>query len=207
MMICPKLIKAVVFVIAVAAAGGYGFFRTASLSNAASNDNEFTTNDPKKARAAFNDAVKVFNSPRCANCHPAGDTPMQGDTARPHDNDVIRGAKGIGTEELACAMCHLETNTEGEGMAPGSPDWRMPAADMKMVFPGLTAGQLCRNLKDPKMNGGHKTAKDAIHHIETDPRVRWAWTPGEGRKPPPMGFEMFVKKMNEWVANGAACPE
>lgn len=163
--------------------------------------------NPAKAKAAFSDAAKVFFSPRCANCHPSGDNPLQGNEGRVHDNGITRGPKGRGTEELACAMCHQETNTDGDGMPPGAPDWRMPPPEAKMVFPGLTVGQLCRNLKDPKLNDGHKTAAESIHHIATDPRVRWAWTPGNKRTPPPMGFEEFVKKMNEWVDNGAACPE
>ncbi|HEX3102624.1 MAG TPA: hypothetical protein VHQ01_12560, partial [Pyrinomonadaceae bacterium] len=33
-----------------------------------------TADNSKKARAAFNDAVKVFFSARCANCHPGGNT-------------------------------------------------------------------------------------------------------------------------------------
>lgn len=163
--------------------------------------------DAAKAKAAFSDAAKVFYSPRCANCHPAGDNPLQGNDGRAHDNGVMRGPLGKGTEELACTMCHQETNTEGEGMPPGAHDWRMPPPETKMVFPGISIGQLCRNLKDPRMNGGHKTPADSIHHIATDPRVRWAWTPGNKRTPPPVPFDEFVKKMNEWAANGAACPE
>ncbi len=204
------IIRSAILLTALSAAGGYAMLRETYLSNpvaASPNDPEFVSHDAKKARAAFNEAAKVFFSPRCANCHPAGDAPLQGDNGRPHDNDVTRGPKGLGTEELACALCHQETNTEGDGMPPGVPGWQMPPADMKMVFPGLTAAQLCRNLKDPKMNGGHKTAKDAVKHIETDPRVRWAWSPGNNRTTPPMSFESFVKKVNEWVANGAACPE
>ncbi len=160
----------------------------------------------KKAKAAFTEAAKVFFSPRCANCHPVGDTPLQGDESRVHDLDVMRGPEGRGTEELQCAMCHMEENTEGENMPPGVPDWHMPPANQKMVFQGITAAQLCQNLKDPLKNGGRKSAKEAVEHLVTDPKVLWAWSPGTGRTSPSMTHADFIKKMNEWVANGAACP-
>lgn len=163
--------------------------------------------DTAKSKAAFNEAVKVFFSARCANCHPGGDNPTQGDKMEPHAADIKRGPAGRGTEELQCSMCHQDKNTEGEGLPPGTPDWHMPGAEHKMSFQGITASQLCRNLKDPLQNGGRKTAKDAVDHLATDPKVQWAWSPGNGRTTPPMGRDEFLKKMNEWVARGAACPE
>ncbi|MFT3743998.1 MAG: hypothetical protein QM785_06845 [Pyrinomonadaceae bacterium] len=163
--------------------------------------------DDKKARAAFSEAVKVFFSARCINCHPAGDGPLQGNESRVHDFEVKRGPDGKGVDPLACSFCHLEANADGPNMPPGAVGWHMPGAERKMVFQGLTAGQLCRNLKDPLQNGGKKSAKDAVEHLATDPKVTWAWTPGTGRTPPPMGRDEFLKKMTEWVASGAACPE
>ncbi len=163
--------------------------------------------DPKKARAAFNEASKVFFSARCSNCHPAGDAPTQSDSMTTHTMDVMRGTDGKGLKELQCATCHQEMNLEGESLPPGAPNWHMPPADQKMAFQGLTAGQLCRQLKDPKMNGGRKTTKEAVEHVKSDPLVLWAWSPGEGRSTPPMSHADFVKKLNEWVDNGAACPE
>lgn len=161
----------------------------------------------KKARAAFNDAVKVFLSPRCSNCHPAGDSPLQGDTSKLHDPEVTRGTEGRGTEELQCTMCHQDKNFEGENVPPGVPDWHMPPAAQKMTFQGLTAGQMCRNLKDPLKNGGRRSVKEAVEHLATDPKVLWAWSPGNGRTTPPMSHADFLKKMNEWVSHGAACPD
>lgn len=165
------------------------------------------TDDPVKARAAFNDAVKVFFSARCANCHPAGDTPTQGDKMTPHTMGVIRGTDGKGAPEQRCSTCHQEMNLEGEGLPPGAPNWHMPPADHKMPFQGVTASQLCKNLKDPKTNGGGKTLKEAVHHVETDPLVMCAWSPGEGRTLPPLSHADFVAKLNEWINNGGACPE
>src|SRR5262245_10196620 len=43
-----------------------------------------------EARAAFTEAFKVFSHPRCVNCHPAGDAPLQGEDSRPHESIRLR---------------------------------------------------------------------------------------------------------------------
>lgn len=198
--------------IIVAAAGGYlvfGGHNKVERVDAATvrTENAVIVDNPKKARAAFNEAVKVFFSARCINCHPDGDNPLQGNESKVHEPEVLRGIEGRGTEDIQCAMCHLETNTDGENMPPGVPDWHMPPTAHKMIFQGLTAAQLCSNLKDPQKNGGKKSAKEAVEHLGTDPKVLWAWNPGTNRTIPPMSHEDFLKKMNDWVVNGAACPK
>lgn len=161
--------------------------------------------------AAFNEAAKVFFSARCANCHPAGDIPTQGDEMTPHTQGVTRGKDGKGVYGMKCTTCHQSENLEGDHLPPGvntAAGWHMPPAAHKMPFQGLTAGQLCRNFKDPKMNGGFKTAREAMEHIQKrDPLVMWGWNPGNGRATPPMTFDEFSAKVEEWVKNGAACPE
>jgi len=166
-----------------------------------------TADDPVKARGAFNEAYKVFASPRCSNCHPAGDTPTQGDEHRVHDQGVTRGPDGKGPAGMTCSTCHQEENLDGEGLPPGAPNWHMPPPGNKMVFQGMTAAKLCEQLKDPARNGGRKTLKESIHHIEVDPLVGWAWNPGNGRTTPPLSKADLLKKLNEWIDNGAACPE
>ena len=158
--------------------------------------------------AAFNEAAKVFFSARCANCHPAGDIPTQGDAMTPHTMGVTRGPDGKGVYGQKCTTCHQNENLEGEHMPPGtSVDWHMPPADQKMVFQGLTAGQLCRNFKDPNLNGGFE-AKDVMEHVhKRDTLVMWGWEPGNGRTVPPLTFAQFEAAIGEWLKNGAACPE
>src|SRR6476620_3969745 len=165
--------------------------------------------DPEKARAAFNEAVKVFFSARCANCHPASDVPTQGDAMTPHTQGVTRGPGGMGVYGMKCTTCHQRENLPGEHLPPGtSKIWHMPPADQKMVFQGITAAELCRNFKDPNKNGGHRTLAEAMDHIQKkDPLVMWAWEPGNGRTLPPMTFEAFAAKVQEWVDNGGACPK
>ncbi|MGA8816039.1 MAG: Isoquinoline 1-oxidoreductase subunit, partial [Xanthobacteraceae bacterium] len=50
-----------------------------------------------RSAALFTEAGKVLTSPRCVNCHPAGDRPLQGETQRLHQPPVARGPDGFGT--------------------------------------------------------------------------------------------------------------
>lgn len=204
-------IKVLILAVAFLSAIGIVAASRVSVSNSFVDDNDpaSTDPDPAKAVAAFNEAAKVFFSARCANCHPAGDSPTQGDEMTPHVMAVTRGKDGHGVYGQKCSTCHQLENLPGLHMPPGtSKEWHMPPADQKMVFQGLTVGELCRNLKDPKKNGGHIGAAASMEHIlKKDPLVTWAWNPGNGRTTPPMSFEEFTKHINDWVANGGACPK
>jgi hypothetical protein len=162
--------------------------------------------DEAGARAAFLEAYKVFTHPRCLNCHPAGDVPLQGDESRLHAQNVKRGPDGKGKYALKCANCHQPSNLPGENMPPGNPNWHLPPPEMRMVFQGKTPGELARQLKDPKQNGG-KTLEQLLHHISEDKLVLWGWDPGDGRTKPPLSHAEFVRQMRAWVEKGAAAPE
>ena len=162
--------------------------------------------DAAAAQAAFNRAWTVFDSPRCRNCHPSGDAPLQGDDGHVHIQDVKRGAAGIGVYGMKCSTCHQATNIPGANMPPGNPKWSLPPANMKMVIQGETAGQFCRQLKDPATNG-HRTLAQIIEHVSSDDLVGWGWNPGDGRTLPPLSRPEFVAAMKAWVDNGAACPQ
>ncbi|MGH8286255.1 MAG: Isoquinoline 1-oxidoreductase subunit, partial [Steroidobacteraceae bacterium] len=47
-----------------------------------------------RAVALFEEAGKVLQHPRCVNCHPAGDRPLQTDRGQPHMPMVVRGTDG-----------------------------------------------------------------------------------------------------------------
>jgi hypothetical protein len=162
--------------------------------------------DAAGSRAAFLAAYPVFMHPRCMNCHPKGDAPLQGEDSHIHFQNVQRGVDGKGLFAMKCANCHQLQNVPGENMPPGHPEWHLPPANMRMVFEGLTPAQLARQLKDPKLNGG-KTLEEIVHHAAHDSLVATAWNPGEGRATPPMTQAEFGKKMREWVDKGAAVPE
>jgi len=52
---------------------------------------------------AFDTVYQVLLHPRCANCHPAGDAPLQFDDGRPHGQNITHRSEANG---LPCASCH-----------------------------------------------------------------------------------------------------
>jgi mono/diheme cytochrome c family protein len=162
--------------------------------------------DDQASRAAFLEAYKVLMHPRCMNCHPAGDAPLQGDDSHPHAQNVQRGPDGKGKYALKCANCHQDTNLPGANMPPGNPNWHLPPPEMRMVFQGKTPRELARQLKDPKQNG-NKTLEELLHHVTDDKLVLGGWHPGDGRTRPPLTHAEFAQKMREWIEKGAAEPE
>lgn len=162
--------------------------------------------DDVGAVTAFNAIADVFASPRCTNCHAAGDNPTQDDEGRLHDLNVVRGSTGRGKGPGRCNTCHQMMNLAGDNGAPGSPDWRMPPPETPMTFAGKTTGEICRQIKDPEQNG-NKTLEDLTRHAEIDPRIQWAWNPGGNRTSAPRTYQDFVAKLTEWANKGGACPE
>jgi hypothetical protein len=147
---------------------------------------------------------KVLMSPRCMNCHPSGDIPLQGDDNHLHTMFPKRGKEGKGVYAMKCSNCHQPTNTAGLNTPPGNPNWHLPPADMKMVFQGRTAHQLAKQIMDPKQNG-HKNKEQLIEHAD-DGLVLAAWNPGEGRTLPPMSHAEFKKAWITWIEKGAYAP-
>ena len=135
--------------------------------------------DANASREAFLQMYKVFTSPRCQNCHPAGDSPLQGDDSHVHLQNVKRGKDGHGVYGMRCDTCHQSANLPGANMPPGNPKWSLPAPEHKMVFVGRTPDELCRQLKDPKQTGGRSLAQ-LLEHVSSDDLVGWGWDPGAG---------------------------
>ncbi|CAN5519063.1 hypothetical protein BH09PSE4_BH09PSE4_01930 [soil metagenome] len=163
---------------------------------------------PAKARSAalFVEMGKVIQSPRCLNCHPRSDRPNQGDSMTPHNPPVTRGPDGFGAAGLECATCHGPTNVafaNGVGSIPGNPKWHL--APIEMAWEGKTLGEICRQIKDPKRNGG-KSLADLIEHNGKDDLVGWGWHPGKGRAPAPGTQAQFGALTKAWVESGAECP-
>jgi len=162
--------------------------------------------DDAGARAAFTAAAPVFFHPRCMNCHPSGDRPLQGDDSHPHTQNVRRGPLGNGVYGMKCSACHQQQNTPGLHMPPGAVVWRLPPPKMPMIFQGRTVHQLCEQLKDPARNGG-KSLQQIIEHVSADKLVGWGWDPGEGRTLPLLSRPEFANDIKVWAEKGAACPE
>lgn len=154
---------------------------------------------------AFGKVYKVLMSPRCMNCHPAGDVPLQGDDSHLHTMLPKRGVDGKGVYAMKCSNCHQATNTPGLHTPPGNPEWHLPPADMKMVFEGRTPHQLAKQLVDPKQNG-RKSMKKLLEHAD-DTLVLAGWNPGEGRTLPPISHAEFKKAWTTWIKKGAYAPK
>ena len=155
----------------------------------------------------FEQAVKVFQHPRCLNCHPAGDRPSQGMDMHQHLMKVQRGPKDHGAIALQCSACHGDKNNLNS-LVPGAPKWAL--APKEMAWQGKSKGDLCRSLKDahrPGFFAGGMTKEEFIHHNAEDKLVAWGWDPGPGREPAPMTQKQFGEVIAKWVNSGAACPE
>jgi hypothetical protein len=166
------------------------------------------TREQAAAVASFETVRTVLQSPRCVNCHPVGDSPLQGDDSHVHLQYVRRGPEGRGAVGLPCSTCHGRANppdSYGPLMPPGvSSGWRLPPPEHKMVFAGLSSAALCEQIKDPQRNGGKDMAA-LFHHIAADPLTLWGWSPGYGRKPVPIAHDEFVRAFKTWMDAGAPC--
>ena len=156
----------------------------------------------ERSLALFNEAAKVITHPRCVNCHPAGDRPLQGEDGHPHLPLVVRGPAGIGAVAMQCTNCHGPANYD-PARVPGHPMWHL--APIEMAWQGKTSGEICEQIKDPKRNGG-KTLEELVHHMAEDSLVGWGWNPGAGREPAPGTQKAFGALVEAWVESGSACP-
>jgi hypothetical protein len=154
-----------------------------------------------RSRALFSEAAKVFTSPRCMNCHPAGDRPTQGNDRHPHVPLVTRNE--------SCMTCHTDKNfalttaRASYRSIPGHPRWSV--APIEMAWQGKSIGEMCRQMKDPDRNGGRTPA--LLHeHVAHDDLVAWGWNPGPGREPAPGTQELLGQLVQAWIDSGAECP-
>ena len=164
-----------------------------------------------RSRALFGEAAKVIMSPRCMNCHPAGDRPTQGNDMHVHMPPVTRGAGGDGVAGNTCGACHTDRNfTLAERSTyrsiPGHPRWGL--APIEMAWQGKSVGDICRQLKDPKSAHGGRRPRAACIEITRrgDDLIAWGWQPGAGREPAPGSQRQFGALVQAWIDTGAQCP-
>ncbi len=168
---------------------------------------QFSTIADAKERslAVFAEAGKVIQHPRCLNCHPSGDRPLQGDRMQLHQPLVVRGKDGFGATAMRCAGCHGAQNFDAKQIAsvPGNKNWHL--APIEMAWHGRTLSAICHQLKDRSRNGG-KTMPQMIEHMAHDELVGWAWAPGAGRAAAPGTQKAFGDLIKAWADSGAHCP-
>lgn len=186
--------------ISILVAGGI----SAAQSNDLANPESFAGIADTAARSAalFTELGKVLTHPRCVNCHPAGDRPLQGEMGRLHQPPVQRGTDGHGLPAMRCSMCHQQANFDPAGV-PGHAEWHL--APREMAWERRRLGEICAQLKDPARNGG-RSLDDLVHHIGEDTLVGWAWMPGYGRQPAPGTQKQAGALVEAWVKTGAMCP-
>ena len=152
---------------------------------------------------------------RCANCHVGSDNIPMWTVAgeietRPHGMNINADASRIGAQGIRCATCHV-TSTAPNTVAHAPPHAGIPwqLAPVEFVWFGKAGAEICRQLRDPKHNGGRDTA-GLIAHLRHDAEqhgfIPLAWKPGGGRSTPPGSFEDHVKDVATWGAAGQPCP-
>jgi hypothetical protein len=156
----------------------------------------------ERSVALFQEAGKVILHPRCVNCHPAGDRPLQGDDGHPHQPLVVRGQDGHGAPGLECSTCHHDANFD-PARVPGHPKWHL--APLPMAWEEKSLGFICEQIKDRSRNGDMDL--EAIErHMSEDSLVGTGWNPGADRTPAPGTQAEFGALIRAWINTGAACP-
>jgi len=166
---------------------------------------------PERSRAIFNEIGKVVTHPRCMNCHPVGDHPLQGADHHEHMPPVPRGEANDGVPGLTCQACHTERNFTLTGLGEsatyrsilGHPRWSL--APKEFAWEGQSLGQICRQIKDENRNGG-RTLALLQEHFARDDLVAWGWAPGAGREPAPGSQAELGALVQAWIDTGAECP-
>ena len=155
-----------------------------------------------KARsiALFEEMGKVIQHPRCVNCHPRGDRPLQGENGALHQPLVSRGDGGMGSPGMRCTTCH---GTENYANVPGHAPWFLAPASM--AWEGETIGAICAQLKDPARNGG-RSLEEIADHMANDGLVGYGWRAPAHLEPAPGSQPAFGALARAWIDAGAHCP-
>ncbi len=160
----------------------------------------------QRSAAIFTEMGEVLTHPRCVNCHPSTNSPLQGDKQVVHSPPVTRGPDGHGVFGMTCATCHGESNFVFEGgktSLPGNPKWHLAPAEM--AWEGKSIAEICHQIRDPARNGG-MTLAQLQHHNAEDALVGYGWDPGPGREPAPGTQKQFGELTKAWIDAGAVCP-
>jgi len=181
-----------------------GTFGLANLSE----PEEMTVPDVMINDAPFDKMMAVLTHQRCVNCHPAGDTPRQGEDSHLHNFDIVRGEEDHGLAGYTCNTCHSDENNIYSGV-PGAKHWAVAPASM--AWEGKSRVEIAQQMMDPKRNGG-RSHHEIEEHLTEHELVMWAWDPGvdaEGveREKPPVSKEEYIAAVKEWIGSGAIIPE
>jgi len=178
-----------------------------ALSSTPTQAATISTEPQREGEKLFLDIHRVLTHPRCLNCHPAGDSPKQGDAAQFHVPPMTRGPQDRGPAGMHCAACHQTKNFAASGV-PGAPNWHL--APLSMAWENKTPGEICRQVLDRRRNGD-KSLAEIVKHLTEDELVAWGWSPGTdvtgaARQPVPIPKPEFNRIVHAWAKAGAVCP-
>lgn len=162
-----------------------------------------TTASAAESLKAWDQIVTVLENPRCLNCHQV-QSPRQGDERRLHVPLVVRGEDNLGVPGMRCTTCHSQTGNNPTSGVPGAPHWSL--APLEMNWEGLSSGDICRQLRDPKQNG-NRNGEKLVEHFSEDHLVGWGWNPGGDRTPVSMPRAELTEHVKTWLAGGSECPK
>ncbi|MBX3594618.1 hypothetical protein [Sphingomonas sp.] len=165
---------------------------------------------------AWDSIHAVLSHPRCQSCHvdergvPLWSGAYFGGT-RAHAMNVRGGKSRTGEETLPCATCHRVSNRPNR--IPHAPphagiEWKL--APVEFTWVGRTSAQICRQLRDPRRNGGRDGAgliEHIVHDHDVNGFIRWGFDPGPGREKPPGSLQSHLDDTGRWVAAGMPCPD
>lgn len=188
-------------------------------SNGYSADSEITIALPAEGSisevqglAAWSRIFEVTSHPRCANCHTGdSDRPMWSGPSygksRVHGMNIRAGSSRMGAETVLCQTCHSTTEypQDTPHAAPRvGMSWRLAPPEAHWF--GQTSPKICKQLRDPALNGG-RDASQIAEHLNHDLILHWAWSPGPGREAAPYNLQAHVDDILAWGVAGMPCPK
>ena len=161
--------------------------------------------------AAFETVRAVLQHPRCQNCHPAGDAPLQGDDgprARAERAARARRARhGRRASARRATARRTRPSSYGAHIPPGvATGWHMPPPEEKMVFVGVRAARAVRADQGPgaQRRQGHGRAAHAPRRSARDLGLEPGLRPRAGVH---AVAQTFLAAWETWAAAGAPCPD
>ena len=102
-------------------------------------------------------------SPRCLNCHPAGDRPRAGRRACIRTSRrYVRGDDDFGASRACAAHMPRPGQLRSRPASPAIPNGML--APIEMAWIGKSLGEICEQIKDPARNGG-KSMEQIVEHM------------------------------------------
>jgi hypothetical protein len=199
---------------------------SAQDESAPSGANECPAGDTRcvSARSAFVEVMKVFDHPRCANCHGAFnviDENRSGDHMGDHIAVIVTGEgevegsplvrllardSGVLYPATRCPECHVNApNVDREAGPLFTGSWRQPVENTAKMWGGTGAVNVCRALINFSDNPDQLVA-----HIEGDPLIALGFegmrgmdAPGlvttDGPEPPPLTKPQLIDALRVWL--------